>query len=56
MEIGDTPASYLVEAQHPETGEIAGETFANIKDAIARAAELVRASYIVEIRSTTSRT
>ena len=56
MKVGETPASYLVEAQHPETGETTGESFANIKDAIARAAELVRASYIVEIRSTTSGT
>jgi hypothetical protein len=56
MEVGETPASYLVLAQHPETGETAGGSFADIKDAITRAAELIRASYIVEIRSTTFRT
>ena len=54
MDAGKTPSSYLVQAQEPETGETAGGSFADIKDAIARAAELIRASYIVEIRSTTS--
>jgi hypothetical protein len=50
MEVGEAPASYLVEAQHPETGEtvrenfadIAGGSFADIKHAIARAAERIR--------------
>jgi hypothetical protein len=53
VETGETPAGYSVQAQHPETGETTGESFADIKDAIARAAELARAGYIVEIRSTT---
>jgi hypothetical protein len=54
MEVGETPAGYSVQAKHPETGETAGESFADIKDAIARAAELIRAGYVVEIRSATS--
>jgi hypothetical protein len=51
VEVGETPAGYSVRAQHPETGETAVESFADIKHAIARAAELIRAGYIVEIRS-----
>ena len=54
MEAGEIPAGYSVQAQHPETGETAGEDFADITHAIARAAELIRAGYIVEIRSATS--
>jgi len=53
VEVGETPAGYSVRAQHPETGETAEESFAVIKHAIARAAELIRAGYIVEIRSAT---
>jgi hypothetical protein len=48
---GEALASYLAQAQHPETGETAEESFAHIDDAIARAAELIRAGYGVEIRS-----
>jgi hypothetical protein len=51
---GEALASYLVQAQHPETGETAEESFAHIDDAIARAAELIRAGYSVEIRSAAS--
>jgi hypothetical protein len=51
VEVGETPAGYLVQAQHPETGETAEESFVDIKDAIARAAELIRAGYSVEISS-----
>jgi hypothetical protein len=43
-----------VQAQQPKTGETTEEGFAGIKDAIARAADLIRAGYIVEIRSATS--
>ena len=53
MEVGEPPPAYSVQAQHPETGETAEESFAGIKDAITRAAELIRAGYIVEIRSAT---
>jgi hypothetical protein len=49
-----SPTGYLVQAQHPETGETAEESFAHIDDAIARAAELIRAGYSVEIRSAAS--
>ena len=38
MEVGETPAGYSVQAQHPETEETVGESFADIKDAVARAA------------------
>jgi hypothetical protein len=51
MEVSETPAGYSVQAQHPETGETVGESFADMKNAIARAADLIRAGYIVEIRS-----
>lgn len=51
---GEALAGYLVQAQHPETGETAEESFAHIDDAIARAAELIRAGYGVEIRSAAS--
>jgi hypothetical protein len=48
VELGETPAGYLVQALHPKTGETAGGSFADIpggrffdiKHAIARAAEL----------------
>ncbi len=58
LEIGELTraACYSVQAQHPKTGETAGEGFAAIKDAIVRAADLIRAGYIVEIRSVTSPT
>ena len=56
MKVEETPAGYLVLAERPETGETAGGSFADIAEAIARATELIRASYIVEIRSITSRT
>ena len=52
MELGETPAGYLVQALHPKTGETAGGSFADIpggrffdiKLAIGRAAELIRQS------------
>jgi hypothetical protein len=52
--IGQAPTGYLVLTRHPETGEAAGESFTHIKDAIARAAELIRDGYSVEIKSATS--
>ena len=55
VDVGDAPAGYWVHARHPETGETAEESFAHIRDAIARAAELVRDGYIVEIKSSKSR-
>ena len=48
------PAGYLVQAHQLETGETAGERVAGMKGAITRAAELIRAGYIVEITSTAS--
>jgi hypothetical protein len=54
MEVSKTPAGYSVQARHPKTGETAAESFADIKDAVARAADLIRAGYIVEIRSDTA--
>jgi hypothetical protein len=42
MEEGETPTGYLVQALRPEIGETAGGSFADIMDAIARAAELIR--------------
>jgi hypothetical protein len=54
MEVGETPAVYSVQAQHSKTGETVEEEFAGIKEAIARAASLIGAGYIVEIRSATT--
>jgi hypothetical protein len=54
VQVDEASAGYSVQARHPETSETAGESFAHIEDAIARAAELIRAGYIVEIRSATS--
>jgi hypothetical protein len=51
VDVGDAPAGYWVQARHPETRETTEESFAHIGDAIARAAELVRDGYIVEIKS-----
>jgi len=52
VDIGETPAGYSVQAQHPETGETIEESCANINDAVARAAELIRAGYVAVIKST----
>jgi hypothetical protein len=49
-----SPTGYLVQAHQPETGETAGESVADMKGAIARAVELIRAGYIVEITSAAS--
>jgi hypothetical protein len=49
--VGDAPAGYWVQARRPETRETTEESFAHIRDAIARATELIRAGYSVEIRS-----
>jgi hypothetical protein len=51
VQVDEASAGYSVQARHPETGETAGESFAHIKDAIARAAELVRDGYSVEIKT-----
>ena len=48
------PVGYLVQVHQPETGETAEESVADMKGAIARAVELIRAGYIVEITSATS--
>ena len=53
MEVSETLAGYSMQAQHPKTGETAEEVFTGIKDAIARAATLIGAGYIVEITSAT---
>ena len=49
-----SPVDYLVQAHQPVTGETAGERVADMKGAIARAVELIRAGYIVEITSAAS--
>jgi hypothetical protein len=53
MEVSDTPTGYLVQAQHHTTGQTAEEGFSSIRDAIARATDLIGAGYLVEIRSAT---
>ena len=47
-------ASYLVQAEHPEFGTALGESYASMPAAIARAVELLREGYTVEIRSVPS--
>ena len=44
---------YVVQATHPQTGEAIDERCANIRDAVRRAAELIRADYAVVITSIT---
>jgi hypothetical protein len=54
MQVSEPPAPYSVQAKHPKTLETAEEGFVSIRDAIARATDLVRAGYIVEITSATT--
>ena len=52
VDVGDAPAGYWVQARHPETRETTEEGFAHIRDAIARATELIRAGYSVRWKAT----
>ena len=54
MQASKPAIGYAVQARHPKTAKPTEEKFADIKDAIAHAADLIRAGYIVEIRSDTS--
>jgi hypothetical protein len=54
MDSGENTDRYVVKATHPQTGEGVDERCANIRDAVNRAAELLRAGYAaVVITSTT---
>jgi hypothetical protein len=52
VDVGDAPAGYWVQARNPETTETTEESFAHIRDAIARATELVRSGYSVRWKGT----
>jgi len=45
---------YLVQAEHPESGSVLEENYVGIPAVIARAVELLREGYTVEIRSDSS--
>jgi hypothetical protein len=51
MAAGEASNYYLVQAEHPESGTAAGESYASMSAAIARAVELLQEGYIVEISS-----
>jgi hypothetical protein len=53
VDIGENTDRYLVQATHPQTGEAIDEGCADIRDAVSRAAELIRAGYLGVITSTT---
>jgi hypothetical protein len=54
MDKQESNASYSLEAANPETGDVISETYATIKTAVDRSAELIRAGYAVVISCTSS--
>jgi hypothetical protein len=55
MATGEIRSGYTVRAEHPESGLALEERYAGIPAAIARAVELLREGYAVEIRSVAPR-
>jgi hypothetical protein len=53
VDIGENTDRYVVQATHPQTGEAIDERWADIRDAVNRTAELIRAGYVAVITSTT---
>jgi hypothetical protein len=53
VDSGENTDRYVVQATHLQTGEAIDERCANIRDAVNRAAELIRADYAVVITSIT---
>ena len=51
MTVGETQTAYSVRAQHPVSGLAIAESYASIPATIARATELLRDGYTIEIRS-----
>jgi hypothetical protein len=45
---------YLLQGQHPETGNAVAESFTSLRSAIDRASELIRSGYVIEFWSPTS--
>jgi hypothetical protein len=54
MAASENLSGYSVQAEPPESGTAIGESYANMPAAIARAVELIREGYTVEIFSASS--